>query len=439
VTSIVFASLFFGLLVGNQKVGVLVDGPAAAVEYRLDGKPIGRVEKAPWELQVDLGADLSPHELVARALDSEGRELARARQWLNLPRERAETKIAFERNAAGRTVAARLSWQSIVGSKPTALSATFDGKAVAVDGSGRIALPPHDPDKPHVLSVELEFPEGLRSRADAVLGGGSASEAQTELTAIAVRMRKGNDFPPPKALGGWFQVDGRPLRVVAVDDEGGEVLIVRDRDRTEAVEVLDPRPYVPPSGVRRPPPEPKGLRYEMGLGGGIRTRFVWPVPKRYADERVSSNHFEISRRRLDNLYYVLTRDFHPEGGDPHQSFSDATAVAGLVAFGTSARRAVVLVLGTRVDSSYYAPEAVRRYLASVRVPLHVWSLVDPATRPELSRWGAVVDISSVDKLRKAFLALKADLRSQRVVWFEGKHLPQKIALTEKAVGIDLVP
>lgn len=108
-TSIVFASLFFGLLVGNQTVGVLVDGPAAAVEYQLDGKRIGRVEKPPWELRVDFGESLSPHELVARALDSEGREIARARQWLNLPRERAETKIALERNAAGRAVAARLS------------------------------------------------------------------------------------------------------------------------------------------------------------------------------------------------------------------------------------------------------------------------------------------------------------------------------------------
>ena len=65
-TSIVFASLFFGLLVGNQTVGVLVDGPAAAVEYQLDGKPIGRVEKAPWEMRADFGKELLPHELVDR-------------------------------------------------------------------------------------------------------------------------------------------------------------------------------------------------------------------------------------------------------------------------------------------------------------------------------------------------------------------------------------
>jgi hypothetical protein len=69
----------------------------------------------------------------------------------------------------------------------------------------------------------------------------------------------------------------------------------------------------------------------------------------------------------------------------------------------------------------------------------VWSLVDPAARPEFARWGPVVDVGSIDRLRKAFRALEADLRSQRVVWFEGMHLPQEIALTEKAVGVELVP
>src|SRR5687767_9917935 len=212
-------------------------------------------------MRADFGKELLPHELVARALDSQGREVARARQWLNLPRERAETKIALERNAAGKAVAARLSWQSIVGSKPSARSATFDGRPVAVDDSGRIALPAHDPEKPHVLSVQLEFPEGLRSRADIVLGGGSTSEAQSELTAIAVRMRNGKDLPPTRALAGWFAVDGQSLRAVAVDDEGGEVLIVRDIGSREAFTVLRDRTYVPPSGVnRRPDPPKKSLK-----------------------------------------------------------------------------------------------------------------------------------------------------------------------------------
>lgn len=432
-TSIVFTSLFLGLVVGNHTVGVLVDGPAASVEYELDGRPLGRVARAPWDLRVNFGESLAPHELVARALDREGREVARTRQWLNLPREHAETKVVLERDATGRTVAARLSWQSILGSKPLALSATFDGRPVAVDESRRIKLPAHDPEQTHLLSARLEFPEGLRSRADVVLGGGPAEEAKSELTAIAVRLRKGSDLPPLDRLQDWFVAGDRRLRVVAVEDEGGEVVIVRDGGNREASNALDGFRYAVP-GAARP------LSYEMRLRGGIHTRLLWPLSKRYEDPRIASDLFESSRDfSNESLHWILTRVYHSLGTLPRQRFADATAVAGLVAFGSNSRRAVVLVLGTPTDSSVYSPEAVRRYLASVRVPLHVWSLVDPATRPEFARWGEVVDVSSVDKLRKAFLLLKADLRSQRVVWFEGKHLPQKIALTEKAVGVDLVP
>jgi hypothetical protein len=433
VTSIAFTSLFLGLVVGNQTVDVLVDGPAAAVEYQLDGKALGRVAKAPWSLQVHFGEELSPHELVARALDFEGREVASARQWLNLPRERAEAEIVLERNEAGKAVAARLSWQSIVGSRPLARSATFDGRPVAIDHSGRIALPAYDPEKPHLLSAQLEFPEGLRSRADVVLGGGATDEAKSELTAIAVRTRNRRDLPPPDRLAGWFVERGRPLRVVAVEDGGGQVLIVRDRGNGEAEAALEGYRYNQPARASR-------LSYGMRLPGRIRTRLVWPVAKRYADERVSSDLFDSSHDfTTESLHWVLTRVFHPQGSLPQQRFADATAVAGLLAFGSSARRAVVLVLGSPTDSSLLSPEAVRRYLASVRVPLHVWSLVDPAARPEFARWGPVADVGSIDRLRKAFRALEADLRSQRVVWFEGMHLPQEIALTEKAVGVELVP
>jgi hypothetical protein len=432
VTSIVFTSLFLGLVAGNQTAGVLVEGPAAAVEYRLDGKPLGRVHSSPWELRVDFGTDLAPHELVAAALDSEGREVgSAARQWLNLPREDAETEVVLERNAKGRPVGARLSWQSIVGSKPRALSATFDGKPLAVDDSGRIALPGYDPEKTHVLSARLEFPEGLRSRADVVLGGGSAEEAKTELTAIAVRLDKGRELPPPERLQDWFVAGGRPLRVVAVEEEGGAVVIVRDSGNREASNALEGYRYAVPFAFR-------GSRLDMRLRDGIRTRLLWPVAKRYDDPRIASDLFETSPDFSESLHWILTRVHHTLGTLPRQRFADATAVAGLVAFGSSSRRAVVLVLGTPADASGYSPESVRHYLATLGVPLHVWSLVDPATRPELARWGPVADVSSVEKLRKAFVALRADVVSQRVVWFEGKHLPQKIELTGQAAGVALL-
>ena len=83
-------------------------------------------------------------------------------------------------------------------------------------------------------------------------------------------------------------------------------------------------------------------------------------------------------------------------------------------------------------------KTVRRYLEKVRVPLFVWALVDPPSRPDLTRWGAVEDIRTVARLRKAFRALEENLESQRIVWIDGKHLPQEIVLSEKAVGIELV-
>jgi hypothetical protein len=210
-------------------------------------------------------------------------------------------------------------------------------------------------------------------------------------------------------------------------------VIVRDGGNREASNALEGYRYAVPYAA-------KGPRLDMRFRGGIRARLLWPIAKRYEDARIASDLFESSSDfSTESLHWILTRVYHSLGSLPKQRFADATAVAGLIAFGSSSRRAVVLVLGAPTDSSVYPPEAVRSYLASVRVPLHVWSLVDPATRPEFARWGVVVDVSSVDRLRKAFLALRADIRSQRVVWFEGKHLPQRIELTEKADGVDLVP
>ena len=108
-TSIAFASLFLGLVLGNNTIGAIVEGPVAAVEFQLDGEPVARLAKPPWSTRIDLGADISPHELTARALDSSGVEIARVRQWLNLPRPQAETQIVLERDESGRAIAAHLS------------------------------------------------------------------------------------------------------------------------------------------------------------------------------------------------------------------------------------------------------------------------------------------------------------------------------------------
>src|SRR5262252_6780317 len=188
--SIAFASFFLGLISGTVPVTVLVNPPVAAVEFRLDGAPAGRRAAPPWTVDVPLGSGFVPHELVATALDAGGTEIGRARQWINLPRAAAEVQILPERDATGRVVAARLAWQSLLGPAPTAVRVTFDGRALS-RSADRVVLPEFDAHTTHVLSAELEFPLHIRSRQDLVVGGASAGDATSELTAVPVRARVG--------------------------------------------------------------------------------------------------------------------------------------------------------------------------------------------------------------------------------------------------------
>ena len=52
-------------------------------------------------------------------------------------------------------------------------------------------------------------------------------------------------------------------------------------------------------------------------------------------------------------------------------------------------------------------------------------------------WGGAEDISTLAKLEDAAERLRAELDSQRIVWVEGRHLPQEIRLSP-AAGVELV-
>jgi hypothetical protein len=426
-TSLTFTSLFLGLVLGAQTVGVNVDGPVTAVEYEVDGVSIGRASTPPWSLRVDLGSELSPHLLVARAMDKGRNEVARALQWLNLPRGAAETEILLEKDDRGRTIAARLSWQSLFGSRPRSISVTLDGKQLSIAESGRVPLPAYESGRTHLLTAELEFAEGARSRADVVLGGDTGEEARSELTAISVTVRDGKDLPNLVQLQGCLERQGRPLRLAAMEDGPAQVILVRDRGSRETREVLGggPRFFL----------ERESERFfgDIRLAGKDRIRFLWPVPQRFSDPVLSSDLFpstEDLTMSSGSLHWILTRIYHPEGSLPSQRFADATAVAGLQAFGSSARRAVVVVLGSIEDSSRLTPDVVRAYLRRLRVPLLVWSLVPPAEQ-RVGGWGSLVDVSSSSRLRDAVRELKKSLKAQHVLWVDGKYLPQEISVAAK--------
>jgi hypothetical protein len=444
VTTIAFTSLFLGLVLGTHPVGVAVEGPAAAVSFELDGTPIGRTDRQPWALEVDLGRDLSPHELVARALDPGGRELARTRQWLNVPRPPAEAEILLERNALGRAVAARVTWQSLLGTPPKRVSVTFDGRPLDVRNPTRIELPEYDVDSTHMISAEIEFSPAVSSRAGLVLGAASRSEVSSELTGVPVRFRR-SPMPSPADLQGSIRKGTDPVRVVAVEKGPVLLIVVRDTDHSEALGKLG-------SGGRTtfqkdmrgtlPQFDPEASRMEMRLADDDRVRFIWPRANRVVGSETPTELFDASRDfpgRFGGLHWLLTRVSHPIQKVANERFADAVAVAGLQAYAGYTRRAVLLVLGRQIeDSSQYPPAAVRAYLAKMRVPLFVWSLENRTADRVAAAWGPAEDVSSFAKLKGAFEKLRRELDSQQIVWVEGRHLPQQIALSSAAQGIELV-
>ncbi|HTD53550.1 MAG TPA: hypothetical protein VK780_11045, partial [Thermoanaerobaculia bacterium] len=188
-----FLTLFLGLTAGPQLVQVSVAGGVAAVEVLVDGTAVGRAEKPPFSIPVDFGPELSPHELVARAIDRSGGELARVRQWVNLPRPAAEVEVLLERDEKGKAMTGRLAVESLLGTRATSLSAAFDGRPLSISGEERFELPIYDDTTTHLLTVAAEFPNGVRSRRDLVVGGRSASVVSTELTALPVRVLDGSE------------------------------------------------------------------------------------------------------------------------------------------------------------------------------------------------------------------------------------------------------
>lgn len=410
---IAFLTLFLGLTSGVQPFELSMSGPAASLEILLDGAVVQRLGGPPWKGKIDLGSELLPHELVARALDGSGREIARARQWINLPRPPAEVEIALE----GRQV--RLSWERLTHDPPVHTSLTLDGKDLPLDRDHRATLPACDPELPHVLTAELRFPSNVVARKDLIFGG-EAGEAHTELTAVPVDLLRGSRLPPAASLQGWFvKDDGTPLRVAAVEEGPGELYLVRVPD-AEAVKAR--------LGItlRRASPLP--------LDKDDLLRIVSPRPNSYQGDAGITELFDLSPhfRGRDGLRpYLVAGGFQKEGSALR--YGDAVAVAGLQAMAGAHRRAVVLVLDGSRDESLWSPAAVRRYLSVVRVPLFVWSVSEDAARRK--DWGQTEVLYDSQILERAFRKVQAELARQRIVWIEGRHLPQSIRLSPQARGI----
>jgi len=419
---IAFATLFLGLVFGPKPVEVIVGPEVAAVEVYLDGESVGKTTGEPWTLPVDFGSELAPRFLEAVALDAQGQELDRIHQWINLPRPRVAMNVVLEEGGPGGSRVARLSWESAAGAEPEKVVATLDGEPLTVTDPRRIALPVVDENQFHLLQIEMFFEGWVSSRLDLTFGGAYSEEVSTEMTALPlVSTGKSRRAPTAETARDWFSKDGEKLRVIALEKETAEVVVVMDRPFPHFV--APGRPYKGPKALKLPSDlELRFLATRPKTTPGVQTTFeLFPISTAYGGD-------------VGDLYEMLTRILRT-AEDSRPRPAAAVAVAGLAAYDGRHRRAVVLIPDTgRAGEDKVSPAQVRRYLERLRVPVVVW---DPEVRsPDAlaEAWGEVYSVGSLDGLSDAFEELKEELGRQWIVWLDGHHLPQEIELSPEARG-----
>lgn len=426
---IAFLTLLLGLVHGPVDVALSASPEVARIELFVDGARIAEVGP-PWRARIDLGVELAPHELVAVAYGTRGERLGEARQWVNRARPRAEASFVLERDRDGRVLAARLVWRCLQQPRPLRTALTFDGFPLAADDLSRIPIPPHAPSVLHVLLADLDFGGGIVATAVASFGGLQRDETERHLTAFPIRLTR---TPGPKnaaALAGGFEAAGAPVAVAALEEGPAEVLFVLagnargDLDRLWRKDVW-------------PWPWPRKL--PLTLPAGVQYAFVDSNPWTVRDENGPVHLYPSHGLRgadgsgsflaeAQDLFLVAPPESPP-------SIAESVAVSALAATARERRRAAVLLLGEGArDEGPLDAARTRRFLARIRVPLHVWR-ISAGEVPAAGDWPEAVPAATIEGMGLAFEALRADLASQRIVWLEGRHDPAAIALTEKAAGV----
>lgn len=455
-----FVTLFLGLTLGIHPITLAVAPDVASVELLLDGRVAGVAgPDGTWRVKIDFGDELAPRELVAVAYDAAGDELGRTRQPINLPRAPAEAEVMIEGAGTGEGAVARVFWESVKPPEPRSVTATFDGEPLPVSDPRRIELPPHDPEGLHFLSVHLEFSDTVAATAEASFGGTYGDTTRTELTAVSVEVEAGAPEPTPERLAGWLATaDGDALTPVGVEAGPAEIVVVLDREAQPALWEVARRQLLfqaqrslggenryrralrKTEGSERP--ETSFWRREMLLHENQTLRLLWPYPERIEREGATFELFPRSEdhpREHGGVFWLLCELEAPDFPVADQRLSDAAALAGLTATGRGRRRAVVLVLTPKPqDASRLDPGVVRRYLARLGVPLEVWVVGRPG-RAMRQAWGdAVRSVDTTEALGRAVEDLARRLDRQRIVWVEGRHLPQEVELTGRARGLRMV-
>jgi hypothetical protein len=424
-----FVTLFLALVVGVHPVELAVVGDrVASVELQLDGKRVGEARGEPWIIECDFGEQLRPHTLVAVARDAEGAVVGRVDQRVNVPRSAAELRIMLEGDGSNRR--ARLMWRSLDGSPPREVTVTLDGTELPGQTLERIELPRFDPKRAHILTAEVEFSDDVRARSEVAFGGVFGETAATELTAVLLQLLRPRKPPKENRVATWLEVDDGPVQIVAVEKGNRDVLMLRDRTAVDALEKLDRKAL-----------EAKNLRVKTGHRGwavppGVRPvdslRLVQTTPRLVATTGRDTGLFSVSPDFVGSIPLVLFSDFEEAVEDAPQLFSWSVSSAGSVAAAGKRARALVLVKEQgSPDAGHLPPDNARRYLELLGVPLFVWRPSGPSPDGTDDGWGEGHDISTLRGLTKAVNDLEKSLEAQFVVWIDGDHSLEDVALTEE--------
>ena len=431
-SSIVFVSLFLGIVTGLQTIEVAVSDDAAAVRILVDDEFVWEMFEEPWRTSYDFGPELTTRELTAVALNAAGREIGRAVQHLNVPRARVEAEVLLEEWVGGSPTMARLLWHSAEALKPQQVSVSLDGNVLDSSDLGRIELPELDPEELHFITAEVVFPDRNVASAEVIFGGAYGSSVETELTAVPLVIPK-RRVRSIEAARGWLSyADGAELPIVAVEEGPAEVAVVREDVAMLPLAKMDLR-------MR----DAGEFSYtSLRLDKHDRLRFVSTKPSSAVHPTIHYDVFPISQAFSPQdgpLPALLAGVRFKSANIPAQRLTDAVAIAGRYMAKSQKRRAVLVVTKDCASvSGQYSAEEVRNYLTELHVPLRVWQV--DSVRPEDRNSGlcrTAEEIYVARKYEAAVRRLRAGLNSQQIVWVRGRPLPREIALTAAARGVRL--
>jgi hypothetical protein len=431
---LIFVTLFLSLTRGVQPVELRVTGPVDRVELRLDGTLTAEIKGPPWKTDVDFGAAIKPHELVATAYDASGHRIGAISQVINVPRPRTELAVLIERGPARRPIRLRLAWKSAVPLALRRASVVVDGKPVVVGLDRTAELPRLDLSRTHMVHAEVEFSGGSMARKDIALGGEYMERSQTELTAVAVVLDEQAAGPGVSELEGAVLARGKPVCVVAIDQTPVTVVTVIGAEvRPRWTEVL--RTYW----------ASRNSNSQAGRLVGTDTLIeVEPVPRTVMNREqeivtLFPSYVDSRFSRYALLNAIARYGYGGVLSAEHERFAEAVAVGGLDAAADNQRRAVIAVASLYdLASSHTLAAKIRDYLRTLGVPFLLWTPDRQVALRYTGPWGRAEYVSMADgRLVEAKVAVRKSLERQRIIWVAGTYLPQEIELARSDLGLAL--